>query len=206
MSKEASDKWRRSPQGIAWFSSYNKKNAEKLKKRRHDRYVKNKVAHREYQKAWAKTPSGIESTKRGITKWRKSPKGRAWEHKSYLRNKDNPSFHARLINRIKKYMKTPKGKALSARHGARRRALLSGAGSNLTAAEWQMIKAVHLWSCAYCGDDKSNLTMDHVVPLSRGGKHVSGNIVPSCQSCNSRKHNKMLSEWNNRGTHLKEAV
>ena len=43
--------------------------------------------------------------------------------------------------------------------------------------------------CHYCGKKfKSNkLTMDHVVPLSRGGKSTKGNIVPCCKECNNKK-------------------
>jgi len=33
----------------------------------------------------------------------------------------------------------------------------------------------------------NNLTMDHLVPLARGGKSTRGNIVPACQSCNQSK-------------------
>ena len=43
--------------------------------------------------------------------------------------------------------------------------------------------------CHFCqqlvGADK--LTMDHLVPLARGGKSTRGNIVPACQSCNKKK-------------------
>ncbi len=43
--------------------------------------------------------------------------------------------------------------------------------------------------CHYCGRHfpPEELTMDHVVPLSRGGRSVKGNIVPCCRECNSRK-------------------
>jgi len=43
--------------------------------------------------------------------------------------------------------------------------------------------------CHYCGKKyKSNeLTMDHVIPLSRGGKSSKGNIVPCCKDCNNKK-------------------
>lgn len=49
-------------------------------------------------------------------------------------------------------------------------------------------------SCAYCGA-AGKLTMDHIVPVSRGGSHGVGNIVPACPSCNSRKRNRFLMEW-----------
>jgi len=43
--------------------------------------------------------------------------------------------------------------------------------------------------CHYCGGKfaASELTMDHIVPLSRGGKSVRGNVVPCCKECNTRK-------------------
>lgn len=45
-------------------------------------------------------------------------------------------------------------------------------------------------ACAYCGTTEKELTMDHVVPLSAGGDHTLGNIVPACLSCNVRKSNR----------------
>jgi 5-methylcytosine-specific restriction endonuclease McrA len=43
--------------------------------------------------------------------------------------------------------------------------------------------------CHYCEGKfpPSTLTMDHVVPLSRGGKSSKGNTVPCCKDCNSKK-------------------
>ena len=43
--------------------------------------------------------------------------------------------------------------------------------------------------CHYCGRKfpPSELTMDHVVPLSRGGRSTKGNIVPCCKNCNNGK-------------------
>ena len=43
--------------------------------------------------------------------------------------------------------------------------------------------------CHYCGKKfpASELTMDHLVPLSRGGRSTKGNIVPCCKACNNSK-------------------
>ena len=43
--------------------------------------------------------------------------------------------------------------------------------------------------CHYCQQSfaATELTMDHVVPLSRGGKSTKSNIVPCCKKCNSEK-------------------
>lgn len=51
-----------------------------------------------------------------------------------------------------------------------------------------------LQACGYCGATE-NMSIDHVVPLSRGGKHTVDNLLPACRSCNSSKGNKLLEEW-----------
>lgn len=43
------------------------------------------------------------------------------------------------------------------------------------------------WTCQYCGTGKPGLTVDHVIPRSRGGKSVWENIVASCATCNRLK-------------------
>ncbi len=42
------------------------------------------------------------------------------------------------------------------------------------------------WTCQYCGS-RSNLTVDHVIPRSKGGNSSWENIVASCAPCNRRK-------------------
>ena len=43
------------------------------------------------------------------------------------------------------------------------------------------------FSCQYCGNESKELTLDHIVPRSRGGPHVWENIVSACIPCNHRK-------------------
>jgi 5-methylcytosine-specific restriction protein A len=51
--------------------------------------------------------------------------------------------------------------------------------------------------CHYCGRrvGVKALTMDHIVPLIRGGRSVRGNAVPACKDCNSRKQSLLPWEW-----------
>jgi 5-methylcytosine-specific restriction protein A len=51
--------------------------------------------------------------------------------------------------------------------------------------------------CYYCGKSFSprQLTMDHIVPLSRGGKSKKGNVVPACKDCNNKKKYMLPIEW-----------
>ncbi|HVE67284.1 MAG TPA: HNH endonuclease [Solirubrobacteraceae bacterium] len=47
------------------------------------------------------------------------------------------------------------------------------------------------WTCQYCGS-RGNLTVDHVVPRSKGGPSSWDNIVASCAPCNRRKGDQLL--------------
>jgi 5-methylcytosine-specific restriction endonuclease McrA len=51
--------------------------------------------------------------------------------------------------------------------------------------------------CYYCGGRVAHrqLTMDHIVPLSRGGRSTKDNLVPSCKDCNTRKKTMLPVEW-----------
>ena len=50
------------------------------------------------------------------------------------------------------------------------------------------------WRCAYCGTSSGRLTLDHVVPRSRGGDSTWENVVTSCAPCNLRKGNRLPHE------------
>jgi 5-methylcytosine-specific restriction endonuclease McrA len=51
--------------------------------------------------------------------------------------------------------------------------------------------------CHYCRKNflPDELTMDHIVPVIRGGKSSRGNLVPACKECNSRKKYLIPIEW-----------
>ena len=47
------------------------------------------------------------------------------------------------------------------------------------------------WTCQYCGHERSSLTVDHVVPRSKGGGSGWDNIVTCCAPCNRRKGDRL---------------
>ena len=68
----------------------------------------------------------------------------------------------------------------------------------------RQLRRTHWWNnkiqtgiCYYCKREvgREQLTMDHVVPLSRGGKSKKGNIVPACKECNNKKKYLVPVEW-----------
>lgn len=56
------------------------------------------------------------------------------------------------------------------------------------------IKKLYNQPCAACGVE-DNQSMDHIIPLSRGGSHSIGNLMTLCRSCNSSKHARTIVEW-----------
>lgn len=60
---------------------------------------------------------------------------------------------------------------------------------------WQNRLALGI--CHYCGEcfAPEDLTMDHLVPVSRGGKASRNNVVPACKECNSHKKYLLPIEW-----------
>jgi len=49
-------------------------------------------------------------------------------------------------------------------------------------------------ACAYCGKTDQKLTIDHIIPKSRGGGSTFENCVASCKPCNNKKNNRTPSE------------
>lgn len=77
----------------------------------------------------------------------------------------------------------------------RRRAVQSSAtAGRFTGADWLRVQRRFGFRCSYCGAS-GKMTMDHVVPIVRGGQHSEGNIVPACFSCNCRKQGRFVMEW-----------
>ena len=74
----------------------------------------------------------------------------------------------------------------------KRRAKLRGNGV-FQVTEKELIR-LYASPCAYCGT-MENVTIDHIIPVARGGRHSIGNLQPLCLSCNSSKNAKTMAEW-----------
>ena len=61
-------------------------------------------------------------------------------------------------------------------------------------ADWTVFFHLHVQPCAYCGADPAR-SVDHVMPLKRGGLNTESNLVPSCEFCNDSKGNRTPEEW-----------
>ncbi len=67
---------------------------------------------------------------------------------------------------------------------------------DLRASQWWK-RRLAKGRCHYCGRSfpPHELTMDHIVPVSRGGKTTKNNVAPCCKECNNKKKECLLMEW-----------
>jgi 5-methylcytosine-specific restriction endonuclease McrA len=72
----------------------------------------------------------------------------------------------------------------------RRRLQRDAAPGTYTAKEWQELKVQYDYRCLMCyrREPEIILTVDHIVPISKGGSNTIDNLQPLCKGCNSRKH------------------
>lgn len=79
----------------------------------------------------------------------------------------------------------------------RHRAKKLGSKIDGTATNDALRKIGKAKECFYCGKPltKDNMSFDHIMPLSRGGKHSKHNLIACCTSCNMHKNNLTVREF-----------
>jgi 5-methylcytosine-specific restriction endonuclease McrA len=114
--------------------------------------------------------------------------------KQKIQRRNNPE-HRRMIE--KKYDNSAKGK-LRARNNEFKRRIreknISYAGK-FSLFEWENLLIKFKYKCQLCFVNfsaRDGPTIDHIIPISKGGTNEITNIQPLCRSCNSRKGNKIL--------------
>ena len=77
----------------------------------------------------------------------------------------------------------------------------------LRATQWWK-RRIESGVCHYCRTSvgRRALTMDHVVPLGRGGRSSRGNVVPACKDCNNLKKSLVPVEWQTYLNRLRDRV
>jgi Restriction endonuclease len=102
----------------------------------------------------------------------------------YQKHRDNKRAQGRIYSK-----KNPdKNRA----RNQKRRARIANAKTYLVTS--QEIKRLYSSQCLFCGRS-DRIDLDHAIPLSRGGDHSIGNLIPLCDNCNSTKYNKTIMEW-----------
>ena len=143
----------------------------------------------------------ILARKTAKAKYKKTDKGRAankrWQSSERFKQNEKklrqkPRAKMLSVQRVKKFTATPRGKIIKLNADHRRR--MAKKSGYVTAKEWCEKLKQYDYCCAACGVD-SNIQIDHIIPLSKGGAHHIDNIQPLCGSCNASKGAKL--SWGN---------
>ena len=165
---------RRNKQKVLEYArSYRRHNLQSLRKKNLERYYKNQERYRAKHREWV-----LANPHRVLLL------GRKW----YVRNKDvvsqrrRDSYHAdpmRILVRNADY-----------------RARREGADGFYTTEDILRIYRDQKGCCYYCGRFFGGVfTIDHKIPLSRGGSNWPSNLCCACRSCNSSKNNRTPEEF-----------
>ena len=145
------------------------------------------ASHKEQCKGYVDPEKAREATRQY---WKRHPEKAYANAKRWRQN--NPDKAKESVKRWQK-SNPDKVKIIHKRKAFRKR----NAEGNFTLKEWNAKLEEYNYKCAYCGCELSSdtITVDHRIPLSRGGTNYIGNLVPACKSCNSKKHTKTSEEY-----------
>lgn len=182
---------------------YSLKIQEKNRTKCKEWYEQNKERHHQYTKNYVKANPGIRGA---ITaRYRESHRDAIREQgREYSRlNREQINERARLKyhqsdavkQRLKVYYQTEKGRLTQTRSRQKYRALKRNTHHwHYTREQVKALFDKFNNQCAYCGIE-CKLSVDHWIPLSKGGTDVLSNLIPSCHNCNSSKCDNVGKSW-----------
>jgi 5-methylcytosine-specific restriction endonuclease McrA len=202
----AQEKYRSSSKGVATAENRNHRPDVMEKKRDYNKTEAGRAAKKRY----ASSERGRTVVCAQVKRYQKTEKGNANRRKQDKKRANAPHRKSGAVIRARRHYRTSKeyrdkelartkewratdaGAASERNRTNRRRALKKNAVSTLTSSEWREVLAAAKGRCCYCRKKFKRLTMDHVIPLSKGGAHSKENVVAACKSCNSRKRAKIV--------------
>lgn len=176
-----------------WVKRNPKKRNEQIKRHRHkhkDHYLATSRAYKQTSKYKAQQAEYRAKNKERINKisseWQKNNKERRRiNFKNWLIK--NPGKQSEYVKEYHK--RHPEQVTKSSRA---RRKLFETIEGTFNLLEWTNLCNKFQNTCLWCGATGIKLTIDHVVPVSKGGTNYISNIQPLCSRCNSRKNNKII--------------
>lgn len=171
------------------MSKWNLTHPVRVKEMQRKYYDANTVLVKERAKQWA--AANPEKRKEIMRKWHLAHPGRAAEllKKWRITNPERAKKLSRKVSPTWKRNHSDQVNEFNHRYRARKRnAEISDCTERI-----EELRTCEL--CFWCGIRMESVTIDHVIPLSRGGKHTPDNLVAACNTCNSSKYNKLVSEW-----------
>jgi len=120
------------------------------------------------------SPLCVISAKRAFSLYLTNPHIKVLEYHKFKLRSENGLFEVPSVMVYMKYIKIPPKKRASKKY----------------------ILTRDNWECGYCSNKLCvrTVSVDHVVPISKGGKSTWENLVACCKSCNTKKRNRLPEE------------
>lgn len=176
--------------------SYNCKQCDSIEKKKYKKkyYEKNKDKilenSREYRKKYySERKEYYKKYKKEYYKNNKEKMNDATKQ-HYIDNKKWYKEYQKEYRKTEKYKISTK----NTNHNRRKQIKNTNKKERITLEQWQEILKLQNNKCIGCGrefNDELKPTLDHIIPLSKGGLHTIDNIQALCQSCNSKKGAKL---------------
>lgn len=142
-----------------------------------------------------------EKNAQAMREWRLRNPEKAKEHdRRYRQNNPEAAYAAQLKWRLnnqdhlRQLHKDYADKNREAKYASKHRHQARTRGREVDLVLRKEIKRLYHSPCIYCGTEE-RITLDHLIPLSRGGNHTIGNLASACRSCNASKGNKLPIEF-----------
>lgn len=152
---------------------YYKEHIVEILKKNSVRWSKNKAIHSERRKA---TYDSIRS------------RVRVYHREYYLKNSEV------VRQKLRDYRSTPNGMLVKRKSDHKRRDIMKESETTLTSEQWNKILSNQGNKCAMCGKrfcKSRKPTIDHIIPVSKGGGLTYENVQALCKSCNCSKNSKL---------------
>ena len=170
---------------------YNKQYYQEHKKESSEYYQKHKDEKREYNKQYK------EEHKEEISEYNKQYKEKHKEEISEYNKQYREENKEYYIEYMKEYREENPHMQFNSNN--KRRQLEENQGDGITKEQWYEMMCFFDWKCAYSGEylggNSEDRTIDHIVPLSKGGEHEVWNCVPMMKLYNKNKYISNIEEW-----------
>lgn len=155
--------------------------------------------YHEHKEEYGPTRHRKNKTTEELDKLRTQDKAQSRKYKD-KRNAYSRQYYKDNLERerakYKEWSQTPFGKLCGVKNAANRRARMKEAGGSFTAEDIKDLYATQGGRCYYCSVEiEEGYHIEHMTPLSRGGRNDVSNICLACAPCNFKKHTKTAEEF-----------
>lgn len=202
LQKKYNQEYRQSEKGKELQKKYNQSEKYKELQKKYRQTEKYKEYQKKYQREYQQVEKNKEAQKKRQQKYNQSKKGKE------AKKRYNQSQKGKEANRKysqsekskeyrKKYYQTPQGQIVIFNANNKRRTQEQAQGSGITKEEWREMMSFFDWKCAYSGAtlSKGTRSIDHIIPINKGGENEIWNCVPMLRRYNSSKNDKDLMAW-----------